>query len=137
MSGPTKIEWADLTWSPVTGCTKVSEGCRNCYAERMAKRLVGRAGYPKEDPFAVTLHPERLEEPLHWRKPRRIFVCSMSDLFHPDVPEEFIAAIWMRMIHSWWHKFLVLTKRPERMAKLVPKLFAQWPNDIPTVLPNI
>ena len=116
MSGLTKIEWADLTWSPVTGCTKVSEGCRNCYAERMAKRLAGRAGYPKEHPFALTLHPERLDEPLHWRKPRRIFVCSMSDLFHPDVPVNFVDQVFAVMLLAPRHTFLVLTKRPGRMV---------------------
>ena len=116
MSGPTKIEWTDSTWSPVTGCTKVSAGCTHCYAERMAKRLAGRAGYPEENPFAVTLHPERLDDPLRWRKPRRVFVCSMSDLFHPDVPDEFIARVWTRMHQKGDCTFQILTKRPERMA---------------------
>ena len=83
---PTKIEWATETWNPVTGCTPISEGCANCYAKRMSKRLAGRCGYPADDPFRVTLHPERLDEPLKWKKPRRVFVCSMGDLFHPDVP---------------------------------------------------
>jgi len=118
MSGPTKIEWADFTWSPVTGCTKVSAGCAHYYAERQAKRFAGRAGYPAEHPFAVTLHPERLDEPLHWRKPRRIFVCSMSDLFHPDVDDGFIADVWTVLDACEQHRFLILTKRPERMASL-------------------
>ena len=84
----TKIEWVTNldgtkgeTWNPITGCTKISEGCQNCYAERMSKRLAGRCGYPKENPFAVTLHPDKLDQPLKWKKPRMIFVCSMGDLF--------------------------------------------------------
>jgi protein gp37 len=129
MSGPTKIEWADAVWNPVTGCTKVSAGCTNCYAARQAKRFAGRFGYPAEHPFAVTLHPDRLDEPLRWRKPRRIFVCSMSDLFHPDVPFDFIARLWDTMFDALMggygedgkHKFLILTKRPERFLE-----FAQW-----------
>ena len=116
MSGPTKIEWADSSWNPVTGCSKVSAGCAHCYAERMAKRLAGRGGYPKENPFAVTLHPERLDEPLRWRKPRRIFVCSMSDLFHPGVPVGFIDNVFAVMRIARQHCFQVLTKRPDRMA---------------------
>lgn len=124
MTGLTKIEWTDVTWNAVTGCTKVSAGCKNCYAERMATRLAGRAGYPKENPFTVTLHPERLDEPLHWRKPRRVFVCSMSDLFHPDVPFDFIVKVWTAMEMSPQHTFQVLTKRPERMAMVLNG----WPN---------
>jgi protein gp37 len=116
MSGPTKIEWAAFSWNPITGCTKVSEGCRNCYAERQAKRFAGRAGYPAEHPFAVTLHPDQLDKPLHWRKPRRIFVCSMSDLFHPDVPDEFINRVLNVVGDADQHTFQILTKRPERMA---------------------
>jgi len=116
MSGLTKIEWADAVWNPVTGCTKVSAGCAHCYAERMATRLAGRAGYPAQHPFALTLHPERLDEPLHWRKPRRIFVCSMSDLFHPDVPVNFVDQVFAVMLLAPRHTFLVLTKRPGRMV---------------------
>jgi protein gp37 len=113
----TKIEWCQETWNPVTGCTKISEGCKNCYAERMAKRLAGRYGYPADDPFKVTFHPDRLDKPLKWRKPRRIFVCSMGDLFHSDVSE---TAIDFVMDRIWaaecnHHTFLVLTKRPGRM----------------------
>lgn len=84
-----KIEWTDKVWNPVTGCTKISPGCANCYAERMSKRLAGRCGYPKDDPFKVTVHPERLGEPAKWTKPWRVFVCSMGDLFHDNVPFEF------------------------------------------------
>jgi len=117
MSGPTRIEWTDVSWNPVTGCSKVSRGCQFCYAERMAKRLAGRGGYPAENPFAVTLHPERLDEPLHWRKPRRVFVCSMGDLFHKDVPSGFITEVFAVMALCPQHTFQVLTKRPERMAE--------------------
>jgi protein gp37 len=115
----TKIEWAEETWNPITGCTKISEGCQHCYAERMAKRLRGRFGYPADEPFRVTLHPDRLEQPLRWRKPRRVFVCSMGDLFHDAVSYGFIDGV-MRTIgichlENRGHKFLILTKRPKRM----------------------
>ncbi|KLU66723.1 phage protein Gp37/Gp68 [Desulfosporosinus acididurans] len=113
----TSIEWTDTVWNPVTGCTKVSEGCRNCYAERMSKRLAGRCGYPADNPFRVVLHPEKLDEPSKWKKPRRIFVNSMSDLFHEDVPFEFIRAVWARMVTLPQHTFMILTKRPERMLE--------------------
>jgi len=129
--GKSKIEWTDYTWNPVTGCTPVSEGCENCYAKQFAKRLAGRHGYPKDDPFRVTLHPERLEEPLRWRKPRRVFVCSMSDLFHPDVPGKFINEVWMVMRNASQHLFLVLTKRPERMLAWTDAaaMAKAWPID--------
>lgn len=115
----TKIEWADKVWNPVSGCTKVSEGCRNCYAERMSKRLAGRCGYPAEDPFRVTLHREKLGEPLKWRKPLRIFVNSMSDLFHADIPDKFIIDILSLIAEASHHTFMILTKRPERMRELL------------------
>jgi protein gp37 len=117
-----KIEWTDATWNPVTGCTKVSEGCRNCYAERIARRFP-RGGIDPEfsksdvvDDFRVMLHPARLEEPFHWRKPRRIFVCSMGDLFHGDVPPAFILSVLSVISLSPRHTFMVLTKRPDRMC---------------------
>ena len=113
----TKIEWCEETWNPVTGCTKVSEGCRNCYAERMAKRLAGRAGYPADDPFAVTLHPDRLDQPLHWKKPRRVFVCSMGDLFHEDVPHDFIMDVMLTTAEYPEHTYIIVTKRAERASK--------------------
>jgi len=113
---PTKIEWATDVWNPTSGCTKVSQGCKNCYAARMAKRLAGRAGYPRDEPFRLTLHPDRLLLPLHWTKPRRVFVDSMSDLFHLDVPDEYICAVWGAMAAAPQHTFQVLTKRPARMA---------------------
>jgi protein gp37 len=110
----TKIEWTDETWNPVTGCTKVSQGCKNCYAERTATRLAGRVGYPPAPhQFDVTLHHDRLNIPLRWRKPRRIFVNSMSDLFHPNVPCGFIDAVLEVIAACPQHTFQVLTKRPE------------------------
>ncbi|KKL50312.1 hypothetical protein LCGC14_2306730, partial [marine sediment metagenome] len=110
MADGTKIEWVKnpdgsqgATWSPVSGCTKVSAGCASCYAARMANRLRGRHGYPKDDPFKVTLHPDRLEQPLHWRKSRNIFVCSMGDLFHDDVPDDFIVKVFILMAMAQRH----------------------------------
>jgi len=118
----TKIEWVARpgtkpeTWNPVTGCTKISAGCRNCYAERMARRLAGRCGYPEAPHhFDVTLRPERLEEPLHWRKPRTVFVCSMSDLFHDAVPYEFIDHVIHIVAATPQHTYQILTKRAARM----------------------
>jgi len=111
---PTKIEWTDETWNPVTGCTKVSAGCANCYAERMARRLAGRYGYPADEPFRVTFHRDRLHQPWHWRKPRRVFVCSMGDLFHPDVTDDQLGHIFLTMNYNRTHVFQVLTKRPQR-----------------------
>lgn len=118
----TKIEWTEYSWNPVTGCTPISEGCKNCYARRMANRLRGRCGYPQDEPFRVTLHPERLGEPLRWKEPRRVFVCSMGDLFHEDVPDEFIARIWAIIASCQRHTFLVLTKRPQRMLEWVKRI---------------
>jgi len=113
----TKIEWTEYSWDPVSGCTPISEGCQNCNARRMAKRLRGRCGYPQDDPFKVTMHEDRLGEPLRWKKPRRVFVCSMSDLFHEDVPNEFIDYVFAVMGRSQQHTFILLTKRPERMRE--------------------
>jgi len=116
---PTRIEWAEETWNPVTGCTTLSEGCAHCYAQRMAKRLAGRNGYPADSPFQVTLHPDRLQVPMHWRKPRRVFVCSMGDLFHEDVPDRFIDEVWWIMGLASQHTFMVLTKRAQRMRNWI------------------
>lgn len=110
--GQTKIEWADEVWNPVTGCTKVSQGCKNCYAERIAKRFWKPRKFDQ-----VRCHPDRLDDPRAWIKPRRVFVNSMSDLFHPDVPLDFILAIFYRMGQHDRHKYIVLTKRPHRMLK--------------------
>ena len=109
----TKIEWTDSTWNPVTGCTPISEGCDHCYAKRMANRLAGRYGYPKDDPFRVTFHPDRLDRPLRWKNPRRIFVGSMTDLFHPDVTLEWLGKILCITERCPQHTFMFLTKRPE------------------------
>lgn len=114
-----RIEWTDRTWNPVTGCTKVSAGCQNCYAERMAKRLAGRYGYPDApNQFDVTLHEDKLKEPLRWKKPQRIFVCSMGDLFHEGVPFDFVGSVFGIMSASQ-HTFLILTKRPDRMREFM------------------
>jgi len=113
----TGIEWTDETWNPITGCTKISEGCRNCYAERMARRLAGRYGYPEApNHFDVTLHPDKLGEPLRWKKPRRVFVCSMSDPFHLLVAEGYRGKMFAGMIAANWHTYQVLTKRANAMA---------------------
>jgi protein gp37 len=114
MSGASKIEWTDATWNPVTGCTKVSEGCDHCYAERITNRFGGPGAFD-----TVVLHPDRLDAPLRWRKPRRVFVNSMSDLFHDDVPRGFIVEVFAVMAARQAHTFQVLTKRPGRMASLL------------------
>lgn len=116
-----KIEWTDATWSPVTGCTEVSEGCDHCYAKTFAERWRGIPGHPYEQGFDLKLWPERLDMPLRWRKPRRIFVNSMSDLFHDAVPDEFIAQAFAVMATAESHTFQVLTKRPGRMASLLSR----------------
>ena len=113
----TKIDWCDYSWNPITGCTKCSPGCQNCYAAPMARRNAGRNGYPSGDGFAVTFHPKRLQEPMRWRKPAKIFVCSMGDLFHPDVKDEWLDKIFAVMAMCPQHTFMVLTKRPERMRE--------------------
>ncbi len=116
MGDHSAIEWTDATWNPVTGCTKVSAGCDHCYAERLSLRLQ-RAGVDRyRNGFTVTLHPDVLQLPLKWRQPRRIFVNSMSDLFHGAVPAEFIDRVFEVMEGAYWHVFQVLTKRPGRMA---------------------
>ena len=121
-----RIDWLNragtigVTWNPVTGCSLLSEGCRNCYAARMAKRLQAMGSPRYRNGFQVTLHPELLEQPLHWKKPRRVFVCSMSDLFHEDVGDGFLDQVFgiMSVSYSWdlGHRFLLLTKRPDRAA---------------------
>ena len=130
--GKTKIEWTDATWNPVTGCTKVSLGCKNCYAERMSSRLAGRYGYPEAPhEFDVTLHHDRLGQPLRWKKPRRIFVCSMSDLFHDDVPFTFIVQVFDKMHIAPQHTYQVLTKRPRRMEAFIKAHEAWYASPIP------
>ena len=114
-----EIEWTDATWNPVRGCTKISPGCKHCYAERFAERFRGVAGHPFESGFDLRLIPEKLEAPLKWRKPKRIFVNSMSDLFHEAVPAEYIVRIGEVMREANWHTFQVLTKRHDRMHALL------------------
>lgn len=126
----TKIEWATKTWNPITGCTKISVGCQNCYAERMSKRLAGRYGYDKDNPFKVTLHPDRLGEPLKWRKPQMVFVCSMGDLFHKDVDRGFLCRMFDVMIVAEQHTFLILTKRPGHMKSFVGSCVHGVPSNI-------
>lgn len=128
MSDNSAIEWTDATWNPVTGCTKVSPGCKHCYAERFAERFRGVPGHPFEFGFDLRLWPERLTQPIKWRAPRRIFVNSMSDLFHPDVPEQFIGRVFDVMEEASHHQFQVLTKRPERALELAPRL--PWPENV-------
>lgn len=113
--GTSKIEWTEATWNPVTGCTPISEGCEHCYAKRMATRLRGRSGYPEDEPFKVTAHPERLKDPLGWRKPKKIFVCSMGDLFHEDVPVDWIDSVIGVIAKCEQHRFMLLSKRTKRM----------------------
>lgn len=128
MSTATSIEWTEATWNPVTGCTKLSAGCEHCYAERMARRLkaMGQANYAQG--FQVTMHPDSLEIPLRWRKPRTVFVNSMSDVFHQDVTDEFIIQMFDVMQSASQHRFQLLTKRPERLARLPKKL--EWPDHV-------
>ena len=116
MAAGSGIEWTEATWNPVTGCTKVSSGCLNCYAERMSLRLqaMGQPNY--RDGFAVRTHEHMLGLPLTWKQPRSVFVNSMSDLFHDDVPEEFIRRVFAIMKRAHWHTFQVLTKRSRRLC---------------------
>ncbi len=122
MSAVSEIEWTDATWNPVTGCTKVSQGCKHCYALRWAERFRGVRGHPFEQGFDLKIWPERLELPLGWREPRRIFVNSMSDLYHPGVPDDYVRQVFSTMNRAGWHTFQILTKRAERLAKLGPSL---------------
>ena len=117
MSGSTSIEWTDATWNPVTGCTKITRGCDNCYAERIAERFRGTPGHHFESGFDLTLRPERLKQPLSWKKPRRIFVNSMSDLFHKDIPTDFIDQVFETMESANQHVYQILTKRSILMKK--------------------
>jgi protein gp37 len=122
MASNSHIEWTDATWNPVTGCTKISPGCKHCYAERLAHRLqaMGQANY--RNGFEVTLQPQMLELPLHWKTPKRIFVNSMSDLFHEEVPTEYIKQVFDVMRRAHWHQYQVLTKRSARVLSLSNEL---------------
>ena len=140
MGQKSKIEWTDATWNPTTGCTKISDGCDNCYAYALAHgRLL--AAYQRKlpviqtpenvaDPFAIRLWPDRLREPARWKDPRMIFVNSMSDLFHVDVPEEFVRQIFEVMLAADHHIYQVLTKRPSRMARFVQRNRSLFPGDV-------
>lgn len=119
MSFDSKIEWTDATWNPVRGCTKISPGCKHCYAETFAERFRGVPGHPYEQGFDPRLVPEKLAEPLRWQSPKMIFVNSMSDLFHDEVPDEYIEAVAAVMVKANWHTYQVLTKRSARMASLL------------------
>ena len=122
------IEWTETTWNPVTGCTEISPGCAHCYAKTFAERFRGVPGHPYENGFDLQLRPERLDQPLRWKKPRTIFVNSMSDLFHPDVPDDYIIQVFEVMESANRHRFQVLTKRSERLAELAPSL--PWPSNV-------
>ncbi|HMD99735.1 MAG TPA: phage Gp37/Gp68 family protein [Terriglobia bacterium] len=119
MSLGTSIEWTDATWNPVRGCTKIAAGCAHCYAEAFAERFRGVKGHPYEQGFDLRLVPEKLEDPLRWPKPKRVFVNSMSDFFHPGIPDDYVDAITQVMIAARWHTFQVLTKRAERMGAML------------------
>ncbi len=128
MADKSAIEWTEATWNPVTGCSKVSPGCAHCYAETFAERWRGILGHPYEQGFDLRLWPGRLSQPLRWRKPRTIFVNSMSDLFHEDIPDHFVQEVFKVMEQADWHTFQVLTKRPERAAELAGRL--PWPGNV-------
>ncbi|MEA2511114.1 MAG: hypothetical protein QOJ59_601 [Thermomicrobiales bacterium] len=128
MASSSAIEWTDATWNPVTGCTQVSPGCDHCYALTFAERFRGVPGHHYEQGFDLRLWESRIELPLRWKKPRRIFVNSMSDLFHADVPEEFIRGVFATMERADWHIYQILTKRPQRLARIADSL--PWPAHI-------
>lgn len=122
------IEWTDATWNPTTGCTKISPGCKHCYAERMSKRLKAMGVEKYANGFEIALHEDALEAPLTWKKPQIIFVNSMSDLFHDDIPQDFIQKVFSVMRQAHWHQFQVLTKRSQRLLDLAPSI--SWPENV-------
>jgi protein gp37 len=128
MADNSSIEWTEATWNPVTGCSKISPGCDHCYAERMAKRLQAMGNRNYAHGFDVTLQPQMLERPLEWRSPRTIFVNSMSDLFHKDVPDDYIRQVFDVMRKAHWHQFQVLTKRSTRLLRWNSQI--QWPLNV-------
>ncbi|MCW2986827.1 MAG: phage Gp37/Gp68 family protein [Conexibacter sp.] len=128
MADNSRIEWTEATWNPVTGCSKVSPGCAHCYAETFAERWRGTPGHPYEQGFDLRLWPARLDLPLKWKRPRTIFVNSMSDLFHENIPDDYIAKVFRTMQQADWHVFQVLTKREDRLAELAPSL--PWPENV-------
>ena len=125
MAYKSEIEWTDATWNPVTGCTKVSRGCDNCYAERLAERFRGTPGHPYEYGFDLRLRPERLRQPLSWRRPRKVFVNSMSDLFHKEIPTGFVDQVFDVMEAADWHIFQVLTKRSSLMRIYLVRRYSE------------
>jgi protein gp37 len=128
MAQKSSIEWTHSTWNPVRGCSKVSPGCKNCYAETFAERWRGIKDHPYEQGFDLKLVPEKLEEPLRWKTPRTIFVNSMSDLFHEDIPLEYIQRVFDVLERAHWHTFQILTKRSERLVELATEL--PWPRNV-------
>lgn len=128
MVSNTKIEWTEASWNPITGCTKISPGCKNCYAERMAKRLHGAKNPSYLNGFDLTLHPHLLEAPLKWKKPKTIFVNSMSDMFHKDVPLDFILDVFKTMEKAHWHTFQILTKRSDILLRFNSDI--KWPANV-------
>ncbi|MGC9504591.1 DUF5131 family protein [Baaleninema sp.] len=129
MSAKSTIEWTESTWNPTTGCTKISPGCLNCYAERFAERWRGIKGHPYEQGFDLRVWPDRVTMPLSWKKPRRIFVNSMSDLFHDEIPLDFVLSVFRVMKEAHWHQFQLLTKRPEKMLEVAQKI-DRWPYNV-------
>jgi protein gp37 len=136
---PSKIEWTQETYNPITGCTPISPGCRNCYAKRMARRLAGRHGYPEAPHhFDVTFHPDRLDKPLHWKKPRTVFVCSMSDLFHKDVDDQWRLDIFSIIYDCPGHTFQILTKRISEMKEFISYMeYHVLGESFPDAFPNV
>ncbi|HEY2931026.1 MAG TPA: phage Gp37/Gp68 family protein [Acidobacteriota bacterium] len=130
MAYASAIEWTESTWNPVTGCTKISPGCKFCYAERFSERFRGVPGHPFEQGFDLKLHPERLNQPLHWKRPRIIFVNSMSDLFHEDIPTEYVCQVFQVMRRASHHTFQVLTKRPERLRDFCDAYIGDVPTNV-------
>jgi protein gp37 len=128
MADKSAIEWTDATWNPTTGCTKISPGCKHCYAERLASRLHAMGNVRYRDAFRLTLHRDLLSLPLRWRTPRKVFVNSMSDLFHEEIPEQFIVDVFLTMERAHWHHFQILTKRADRLAELAARL--PWPSNV-------
>ena len=128
MAARSEIEWTESTWNPITGCDKISPGCKHCYAERMALRLKAM-GHPNYiNGFGLALHNHILEQPLHWKKPQIVFVNSMSDLFHKDIPVDFIQKVFDVIRQASWHQFQILTKRSQRLLELNPEI--DWPNNV-------
>jgi protein gp37 len=125
MAESTQIEWTDATWNPVTGCSKITAGCDFCYAERFSERFRGVEGHPFEVGFDLTLRPARLKQPLQWRQPRRIFVNSMSDLFHKEVPVAFIDSVFNTMEEADWHTYQVLTKRSSLLVRYLRRRYGE------------